>query len=108
MVTLRLSEFFPKKSADGDIGVNISHSGCPANPDCGKSKSLLFGYHKEADMEVKGKPDLWNIAGGPQAVIRHLIGLEIAAQPDEVGPPIAIAQIDSTGVHWIDKGACQQ
>jgi hypothetical protein len=106
-ISLRLREFAPTKSAGGNIEIRISRRECPGKPGCGNSQSLLFGYHEEADRETRGNSDLWTMAGGPEAIIRHLIRLEITAKPDEVGPPIAIAQIDSTGIHWIDKGACQ-
>ena len=104
---LEVREFFPVKNTIGNIDISISRSRCPAGPKCGGSGSLAFGTHDHVDTEIRENPSLWNMPGGPRAIIRHLIGLEIQGHPDEVGPPITIAQIDSTGVHWINKGACQ-
>ncbi len=41
------------------------------------------------------------------ALARKLIGLEIAAHPDGVGPPISILTVDRKGKQkWIDQGVC--
>jgi hypothetical protein len=41
------------------------------------------------------------------ALARKLIGLEIAAHPDSVGPPVSILTVDRKGKqHWIDQGVC--
>ena len=41
------------------------------------------------------------------SLARKLVGLEIAAHPDEVGPPISILTVDRKGKQqWIDQGIC--
>jgi len=42
------------------------------------------------------------------ALAHKLVGLEITAHPDEVGPPISILSVDRKGKQqWIDRGICE-
>jgi hypothetical protein len=41
------------------------------------------------------------------SLVRKLVDLEIAAHPDEVGPPVSILTVDRKGKQkWIDQGVC--
>jgi hypothetical protein len=38
----------------------------------------------------------------------RFIALEIVDKPGMVGPPVSVALVDSDGIHWDQRGACQQ
>jgi len=44
---------------------------------------------------------------GTVPALNYLIAEQEKATPEYVAGPIAIVQIDSSGVHWIQKAACQ-
>ena len=96
--------FAPRKGASGKVEIDIIPDNCPDAPNCGSSQYEGLGYHDEADKIVKNDPTLWN--RNPKDTIEYLIGTEIKAHADDVGPPVSIVGIDALGVHWLSKGAC--
>jgi hypothetical protein len=88
----------------GKVSVEIRRSDYP-NAAFPESTVVLLGRHEAADSELSRNQTIWRHYGLPGGV-RHLIAIEIAAVPDEVGPPIAMIEIDKDGSHWISEGRC--
>ncbi len=87
------------------IQIDTEIQSCPGNS-CGKTQLVPMGYRDEATAKYGGMiAQGW----GPDDDVpfaRRWVEAEISAQPDEVGPPVAIVVMDDAGVHWIDKGEC--
>jgi hypothetical protein len=62
-----------------------------------------IGQAAEIYKAVKEDPDWYR---RPEESAARFLQLETAAKPLEVGPPFSIVRVDSTGVHWVDKGRC--
>jgi hypothetical protein len=55
---------------------------------------------------MEARPKMWRADGVPAGLDR-LIALQSAATPNEVGPPVAILEIDNDGKRvWIKNGMC--
>ncbi len=52
-------------------------------------------------------PGLTELLSDPVTAIRTLIQVETDAHPDSVGPPTAIVEVTESGIHWIERGACE-
>jgi hypothetical protein len=96
--------FTPRKGASENVEIDVIRDGCPDGPNCGSIQYEGLGFHDEADRILKNDRAMWNRS--PKDIIEYLIGAEIKALPDDVGPPVSIIGIDAAGVHWISKGAC--
>jgi hypothetical protein len=83
----------------GTVSVEIKRSDSPSAEFPG-SIIVLLGRHEAVVGELSRNPTIWEELGLPGAV-RHLIEIEMAAFPDEVGAPIAIAEITKHGPHWV-------
>jgi hypothetical protein len=66
---------------------------------------IFIGQHKAIEAEIAHNKSIWKDYGIPTA-IRHLLQIEISAVPEDVGPPIALVEIDQNGASWISKGVC--
>jgi hypothetical protein len=62
-----------------------------------------IGQAAEIYKAVKENPGWYR---RPEESAARFLQLETTAKPLEVGPPFSIVRVDSTGVHWVDKGAC--
>ena len=105
---LRSRDFIARSDQiSGAVSVAIKPHDSPsaAFPNSASHVSARLGRHVLADDEIKKNPLIWDRLGLPGAV-RHLIEMEIAAVPDEVGPPIAIIEITNAGRRWISRGQC--
>jgi len=90
--------------ASGIIEIHIDRTDAPSAK-FPESMLAILGRHEAVAREISYNPSLgqqFGLAG----VIRHLIETEIAAAPEEVGPPIALIEITSDGPHWISRGQC--
>ena len=65
----------------------------------------IGGFHEAISDTWRSSPD--DIRAQPQ-FLRKMIETEIAANPADVGLPIAILEIKRNGPHWISKGACTE
>jgi hypothetical protein len=91
-----------KTTSSGQIAIDVERQGCVARCDLlallGKSSAVekyinqTAGYKKRRPIEL----------------VRKFVELEIADEPDIVGPPIDILQITKTGAVWKEgKPECQ-
>lgn len=89
---------------DGDVVVRRNDAfDCPS-AEC-ENGYVILGSHEAADAILATNSDIWTRFHADQ-VIARLIEAEIAANPRDVGEPIAIAAIDRNGVQWLRAGAC--
>jgi hypothetical protein len=65
----------------------------------------FIGRREAIYAEIAHNKSIWKDYGIPTA-IRHLIQTEIDAVPEDVGPPIALIEIDKYHTSWISKGVC--
>jgi len=86
----------------GTISVDISGNNCPS-ASCAGVHIFDLGEHEAIDREFSN--DLLTKLGTNRTV-QYLIETEIAAHPDDVGPPIAMIELDKGGMRWISKGDC--
>jgi hypothetical protein len=84
------------------IFVQTMRPRCSIEPSC----VMAIGSHRTIDAERARNPTMLRSLGVAQS-IRHLINTEIAAFPDDVGPPITVLEIDKGGLRWISRGACR-
>jgi hypothetical protein len=49
-----------------------------------------------------------NLLKDAAAAVKQLIREQAAQHPTTVGEPISIVEIKKSGVHWIERGACEQ
>ncbi|HUK08524.1 MAG TPA: hypothetical protein VLX09_11700 [Stellaceae bacterium] len=75
------------------------------NREVSRSGFAALGRHEAIDALRAANPSFLE-APDVLGTIRRLIEIEIAAVPTEVGPPIALVEIDKEGAHWKSKGAC--
>lgn len=75
---------------------------CSSDPGC----LTAIGSNRTVEAERARNPRMLRSMGAAQS-IRHLIATEIAAFPADVGPPIAVLEIDKAGSHWISRGVCR-
>lgn len=69
----------------------------------GQSTAIFLGHNESIDQ-------LWPPNVQPKHTIetaKEIINAEIVNHPESVGLPIAILQVDSNGVIWIENGECQ-
>lgn len=79
---------------------------CPGDCPTGMT-DLPLGNHDASDKIYAATPHFWRVNGFIPGIDK-LITSEIAANPDEVGPPISILRIDKSGAHWEEghQGLC--
>ena len=70
--------------------------------------TLFLGHNAQINKYVASHPH-YMTANRPTTAIRFLIGLEIKATPDQVGPPISLIQVRTkySGTPWIEHGECK-
>jgi len=65
----------------------------------------------DRDLDRLHSTNGWSGKGNPtdlEKMARRFIALEIVDKPLRVGPPVTIIQVDGSGVHFVEAGACQQ
>jgi hypothetical protein len=78
---------------------------CPANTD--KPFPIWLGNWQAARKEYERMLTFRDTRlSDDVTTLRHLIEMEIADEPEKVGPPIAVATIDALGAHWSPGGKC--
>ena len=73
---------------------------CPGN--CPTPQIILSGSHAEA---LRRAPDLL-LRKFPTEVAQELVGIQMHADPANVGGQISVLAVDRTGHKWIKSGAC--
>lgn len=90
------------RSARDPVEITTYRYKCPG--DCPNGEQIfMLGEHHAIDRFLSGEPNFWK--KDPVGAVRKLIELEIADDPEIVGPPIDILQIDRNGTRWIQKKA---
>lgn len=71
-------------------------------------EQVVLGVTEEANSIFDGTPHFWKL-NGIVSGMEQLIGAEISAHPDVVGPPISILQLDSQGARFLPghQGPCR-
>lgn len=99
-------DFAVEDDASGMISVDVKWAYCPG-PHCSqKLAASVLGRSEIIKQRAIQNPRIWESAN-PTAVVRSLIEAEIEDAPNDVGAPIAIIEVDSTGIRWIEKGECR-
>jgi hypothetical protein len=65
----------------------------------------------DRDLDRLHNTDGWSGKGNPtdlEKMARRFIALEIVDKPLTVGPPVTIVEVDGSGVHFVEAGACHQ
>jgi hypothetical protein len=65
----------------------------------------------DRDLDRLHNTDSWSGKGNPtdlEKMARRFIALEIVDKPLRVGPPVTIVEVDGSGVHFVEAGACHQ
>ena len=101
---LFVRSFIVSNSAARGIRLQIKREECTRN--CPDLAYVALGEHRAIDEALAANPDFWKV--GVVAAVKKLINLEVLKAPNLVGLPISILSIDSSGPHWIDRGACQK
>jgi hypothetical protein len=68
---------------------------------------VAFSGEKEAIKRYTARIPTWYDSSDLFALVRKLIGMEIADQPAKVGPPISVLEIRATGYRWLEPGKCR-
>lgn len=105
-------DFTQLKNAQGKpIRIDTVRHGCPGDscPARGHQKTLLLGQGTAATAEFQHMTAARStLLSDDTATARHLVEIEIADQPDSVGPPVAVLLIDRDGGRWIAPGQCKR
>jgi hypothetical protein len=89
-------------SVRGEIEIR-THQGECVN-DCAEGH-IALGHFDNIDRYIAMHPTFIK-QSGPVEAMKYLLGLEVQANPSEVGLPLAIVSVDDSGIHWIEKGPC--
>jgi hypothetical protein len=99
-----ISQFATRE--DNPLAVFVKRDSCPGDCPFGV-KTFFLGSSKAIARYITGKSGEGNME--PIEAIRYLIGLEIEENPQKVGGPVDILQIDRQGPKWIQKkGECPE
>jgi hypothetical protein len=99
-----MREFVATSARIGDeIDMSVRKTDCPG-PACHDFRVFMLGNYDYASRIAK-EAGFWEKNGVAEGV-RQSIQAEIAANPEHVGPPIAIAEVTDDGVRWIERGEC--
>ena len=90
----------PTRLESGAVDWN-SPKDLPPGEDAG---FFSMGDHTRMDRYMDALPD-WSIGQPRETTIRQMIQLEVKDNPN-VGGPISLLQVDSSGAHWFDTGVC--
>ena len=85
---------------------------CPGN-DCATANGRMVvgaGIHGEIDKLMVGAPVQTTPFEAWPRQVESLVRAEIRAEPDQVGPPVSVLELNATGAHWSQgrRGACEQ
>jgi hypothetical protein len=93
-----------RSSKLGTFHINIVPQQCLDN--CVSGTAIPLGNSDHIKQFVIEHP-FYTSTQDPVEAVRMFINLEISADKKTVGPPIAIVQVRSSGVNWIDHGVCK-
>ena len=98
--------------AAGNAAITTHVIICPGS-DCAAANGRMVvgaGIHAEVDKLMVGAPVQTTPLLAWRQQVERLIHAEITAEPDKVGPPISVLELDATGAHWSRgrQGACTQ
>lgn len=93
-------DFIPKSAGAGHFTVTVRTSECPGSG-CTPSALFLLGRHDAIKKYVRANPEFWRIGG--ELGVLQLINVQIAASPEDVGPPVDILRLDTKGPTWVQK-----
>jgi hypothetical protein len=102
---LALRTFEPTVGPSDSIVIRVHRQDCW--PEC-VGTHFFLGHFEEIDQHVEAHPRFSNEPRSLESAVRTLIQVEMAANPDHVGPPISIVMIDQQGVRWSERnrGVC--
>jgi hypothetical protein len=106
--TLRVRSFVTRASPDRGAYLDIDRTDLP-NPAFPETVFATLGHDEVVNAKlaaIAGDRQQWLKAKGEDHAVAELIGDEIAALPQDVGPPISVVDITRDGVNWISRGAC--
>jgi hypothetical protein len=104
-VSMSVRQFRLTSGDSEKVGFVVDKIDCPS-ANCaksGQSTAIFLGHNESIDQ-------LWPPNVQPKHTIetaKEIINAEIVNHPDSVGLPIAILQVDSNGITWIENGECQ-
>lgn len=99
-------DFAVEDDASGMISVYVNWAYCPG-PHCSQNLAAsVLGRSEIIKQRAAQNPRMWESAN-PKTVISSLIEAEIEDAPNDVGAPIAIIEVASTGIRWIENGECR-
>ena len=86
-----------------EVDISVKRTDCPG-PACQDFRVFMLGQYDYAS-KAANETGFWEKSGAAEGV-RRSIEAEIAANPDHVGPPIAIVEVADDGMKWIEQGEC--
>ena len=90
--------------------VEVVSAECPGSTCAvGNAGILAMGQHEAINAELNQNTRIVFRERGVVGAINYLIGIQSAATPEYVAPPVDILEIDQTGgPKWLQKGSCDQ
>jgi hypothetical protein len=106
--TLRVRSFITRASPARGAYLEINRADLP-NAAFPETVFATLGRDEAVKAKlaaIPGDRQQWLKAKGEDHAVAELIADEIAAVPQEVGPPISVVDIRPDGINWISRGAC--
>lgn len=98
--------FEPHLSSSGELEIDVASRPCPGTACPSGFVYLFLGRHEAIDRYLPTNPQIWT--NDPVDVVRELLEIEAASEPETVGPPIDILRITKEGSEWIqEKDICE-
>jgi hypothetical protein len=72
----------------------------------GAMYSLVVGSNTAVKAYQDSHPEWVNLP--PAAIVEKFLQVEAEQEPDVVGPPFSIVQMNKSGTHWVSSGACNE
>jgi hypothetical protein len=97
-----LQGFSVKVTGESNVRVALSSSiECDISfPSCAEGKIMRLGQYAQIDQFVQTHREKMKQFASYADMARFLVQFEIDANPNQVGPPIDIVEIDGDGIHW--------
>lgn len=106
--TLRVRSFIAKASPARGAYLEINRADLP-NAALPETVFASLGHDEVVKAKlaaIPGDRQQWLKAKGEDHAVEELIADEIAAVPQDVGPPISVVDIRRDGINWISRGVC--
>jgi hypothetical protein len=106
--TLHVRSFITRASPARGAYLDINRVDLP-DPAFPETVFATLGHDEVVNAKlaaIPGDRQQWLKAKGEDRAVAELIGDEIAALPQDVGPPVSVVDIGRDGVNWISHGAC--